>query len=179
MTIRNHIARNGLRGRAVTKALALDEVDHSSAVKYCKEYAKTHKTLSEMVNKSVNHDEYVDQVMAKKGCVLDGVLSAKDIYLFAHPKALLEYLHCSKKRRNQIGVNAQFWTNARISPSSGTCKSHFILINSGKAAKKGKRPRLLEFAKFGGSYTKTGHVKCFTIASIIAQFKAEGLPFPF
>lgn len=179
MNIKAHIARNGLRGRAITKALALDKVDHSSAVKYCKEYSATRKTLPERINESVNHNEYVDQVVAKKGAVLDGVLAAKDIYLLAHPLRLLEYLHCSKGRRHQIGVNAQFWTNARVAPSSGTCKSHFVLINSGKAAKTGQRPRLLEFAKFGGTHTKTGHVKCFTIASVIAQFKAEGLPFPF
>ena len=179
MNIKAHIARNGLRGRAVTKALALDKTNHAAAVKYCKQYADSRKTLPQRINSSVEHDQYVDQVVAKKGAVLDGVLAAKDIYLLAHPLRLLEYLHCSKKRRNQIGVNAQFWTNARISPESGTCKSHFVLANSGKAASKGQRPRLLEFAKFGGSYTKTGHVKCFTIASVIAQFKAEGLPFPF
>jgi len=178
MIIDKLIKRYGLRGRAAAKARAIDKESHSKAISYCIEYGKNRQTLPEKINETVDHDGFVDQVIAKKGQTLDGVIAAKDIYLLSHPKMLLEYLHCSKKRRQQIGVNAQFWTNSRISPKSGTCRGHFILLNAGKNANAGRRPRLLEFASFGGSNTKTGHVKCFTIASVIAQFEAEGIPHP-
>ena len=178
MNIHAHIKRHGLTGRAVSKAYVLDKTDHAAAVAYCRSYKKERKTLPEVIRETVDHSEYTDQVIAKKGATLDGVIAAKDIYLIAHPKYLLEYLHCSKKRRNQIGVNAQLWTNARISSKSGTCRSHFVRLNYGKNADVGHRPRLLEFARFGGSNTKTGHVKCFTIDSVVKQFEAEGIPHP-
>lgn len=173
MDITIHIKRHGLHGQAVTKAKRLDETDHAAAVEYCKQYGKNHKTLPAVLA-DTKSEGFVDQVVVHKDFPSEA-LSAKDIYFLAYPSRAVEYLHCTKRRRTSIGEAAQFWTNSRIDPSSGTCKSHFLIVNSKKQTT-GRRPRLLKFVGFGGTMTKTGHVKVFSWDSVKAQFAAEGIP---
>lgn len=171
MKIQGYIKRYGLRGRAISKAIALAETNMSSAIAYCKSYRTLPMTVSEDVK---NTDRYVDQVIVHKGFPSESI-SAKDIYFLALPSRAIEYLHCTKERRIQIGVLAQHWTNSRISPSSAGCRCHTIVATNPKRGS-GQRPRLLEFVPFGGTYTKTGHTKVFSWASVKAQFAAEGIP---
>lgn len=174
MKIETHIKRHGLHGQAVTKAKRLDATDHAAAVAYCRSYSKGRKTLPATIASAAKTNTFVDQIVVHKEFPSEA-LSAKDIYFLAYPTRAVEYLHCTKKRRIAIGEAAQFWTNARVDPSSGTCKSHFILVNSKKQTT-GRRPRLLKFVGFGGAFTKTGHTKVFSWASVREQFVAEGIP---
>lgn len=170
MKIDGYIKRYGLRGRAVTKALTLAKASFAEAVAYC----KSRRTLPQSVGEDVKKiNQYVDQVIVHKGFPSESI-SAKDIYFLARPSRAIEYLHCTKERRTQIGVLAQHWTNARISPASAGCRCHTILANNPKRGS-GQRPRLLEFVPFGGTHTKTGHTKVFSWASVKAQFAAEGI----
>ena len=118
--------------------------------------------------------KYVDQIIVHKDFPSES-LSAKDIYFMAHPSRAVEYMHCTSDRRTSIGSVAQTWTNRRISPNSGTCKSHFG-IPRGRHPGKRTPPRLLEFVGFGGTMTKTGHAKVFSWDSVKTQFEAEGIP---
>lgn len=170
MKIDGYIKRYGLRGRAISKARSLAETDLSAAIEYC----KGKRTLPQAVKEDVKTNRYVDQIIVHKDFPSEA-LSAKDIYFMAFPSRAVEYLHCTKKRRIAIGVLAQHWTNARINPKSGSCRCHFIVATNPKQGS-GQRPRLLEFVPFGGTYTKTGHTKVFSWASVKAQFKADGIP---
>lgn len=174
MDITIHIKRHGLHGQAVTKAKRLDATDHAAAVAYCRSYSKGRKTLPATIANTAKTNTFVDQIVVHKGFPSEA-LSAKDIYFMAYPSRAVEYLHCSRSRRIAIGQAAQFWTNSRINPSSGTCKSHFLVVNAKKQTT-GCRPRLLKFVGFGGVFTKTGHAKVFSWDSVKAQFQAEGIP---
>lgn len=169
MKIEGYIRRYDLRGRAISKARTLAETNMSAAIDYC----KGKRTLPQAVAEDVKpKQKYVDQIIVHKDFPSES-LSAKDIYFMAHPSRAVEYMHCTNERRITIGVAAQQWTNTRISPSAGTCKSHFV----GYARKnKGRTPRLLQFVKFGGTMTTKGHAKVFSWDSVKAQFAAEGIP---
>ncbi|MBO7678414.1 MAG: hypothetical protein J6S75_01955 [Thermoguttaceae bacterium] len=174
MKLKSWIKRAGLTGRAVVKALGLGE---QAGVEYCKQYRDLHRTLPKKVEEDSvppDNSRYVDQVIVHRGFPSESI-SAKDIYFLAFPSRAIEYLHCTKERRIQIGVLAQQWTNARISPASAGCRCHTIVATNPQHGS-GKRPRLLEFVPFGGTHTKTGHTKVFSWASVKAQFAAEGIP---
>ena len=171
MKIDGYIKRYGLRGRAISKARDLAETNMSAAIEYC----KGKRTLPQAVKEDVKKTKrYVDQVIVHKGFPSESI-AAKDIYFLAFPSRAIEYLHCTKARRIQIGVLAQHWTNARISPASACCRCHTIVAVNPQSGS-GKRPRLLEFVPFGGTHTKTGHTKVFSWDSVKAQFEAEGIP---
>ena len=173
MKIEGYIKRYGLHGRAVSKARTLSETNMSAAIDYC----KGKRTLPQAINEDVKKtNRYVDQIIVHKDFPSEAI-SAKDIYFMAFPTRAIEYMHCTKERRTVLGVLAQHWTNARIDPSCGSCKCHFVVATKRRGHQdKGMKPRCLRFVKFGGTMTKTGHTKVFSWDSVKSQFAAENIP---